>query len=48
VRRAHARGAPVVVWTANDPATVRRLAALEVDAIVTDDPAMAVATLKTP
>jgi glycerophosphoryl diester phosphodiesterase len=48
VRGAHARGIPVVAFTANEPALVRRLDAMGVDAIVTDDPAMAVATLKTP
>ena len=41
VRAAHALGAPVLAWTANDPATVRRLDALGVDAIVSDDPGMA-------
>ena len=41
-------GAPVLAWTANDPAAVERLAALGVDAIVTDDPGMAVATLAMP
>jgi glycerophosphoryl diester phosphodiesterase len=45
VRRAHAAGAPVLAWTANDAALVARLEALGVDAIVTDDPAMALATL---
>lgn len=45
VATAHALGAPVVAWTANDPATVGRLAALGVDAIVSDDPEMALATL---
>jgi glycerophosphoryl diester phosphodiesterase len=48
VRRAHALGAPVLSWTANDPETVERLAALGVDAIVSDDPRMAVATLQKP
>ena len=48
VRRAHAAGAPVLSWTANDPQAVRRLVALGVDAIVTDDPGMAVATLQMP
>jgi glycerophosphoryl diester phosphodiesterase len=38
----------VLAWTVNDPALVRRLAALGVDAIVTDDPAMAIATLDGP
>ena len=45
IRAAHALGAPVLAWTANDPAAVRRLAALGVDAIVSDDPGMALATL---
>ena len=35
---AHRRGIPVLGWTANDPATVRRLAAVGVDGIVSDDP----------
>lgn len=42
---AHALGAPVLGWTANDPASVLRLDALGVDAIVSDDPGMALATL---
>jgi len=42
---AHRRGAPVLGWTANDAAAVRRLAAAGVDAIVSDDPAMARAAL---
>jgi glycerophosphoryl diester phosphodiesterase len=46
VRAAHALGAPVLGWTANDPATVRRLADAGVDAIVSDDPGMALATLR--
>jgi glycerophosphoryl diester phosphodiesterase len=46
VRAAHARGAPVLGWTANDPATVCRLADAGVDAIVSDDPGMALATLR--
>jgi len=46
VRRAHARGAPVLAWTANDEELVVRLRDLGVDAIVSDDPAMAVATLE--
>jgi len=48
VRRAHAVGVPVLAWTANDAALVARLGELGVDAIVSDDPAMAVATLETP
>lgn len=46
VRTAHALGAPVLAWTANDPGTVRRLAEAGVDAIVSDDPGMALATLR--
>ena len=45
IRAAHALGAPVLAWTANDPAAVLRLAALGVDGIVSDDPGMALATL---
>lgn len=45
VRAAHAFGAPVLAWTANDPATVRRLADAGVDAIVSDDPGMALEAL---
>jgi glycerophosphoryl diester phosphodiesterase len=45
VRTAHALGAPILGWTANDPAVVLRLASLGVDAIVSDDPGMVLATL---
>jgi len=38
---------PVLGWTANDPASVRRLALLGVDGIVSDDPEMALKTLAT-
>ncbi len=51
VRRFHARGIAVIAWTVNDPDSVRRLAGLQVDAIVSDDPGMVIhvlATLKTP
>jgi glycerophosphoryl diester phosphodiesterase len=44
---AHRLGAPVLAWTANDPATVRRLVALGVDGIVSDDPGMVIETLAT-
>jgi glycerophosphoryl diester phosphodiesterase len=47
VRAAHAFGAPVFGWTANDPAAVARLARLGVDAIVSDDPGMVRETLAT-
>jgi glycerophosphoryl diester phosphodiesterase len=48
VRFAHARGVPLLAWTANEPEVVRRLDALGVDAIVSDDPGMALATLRAP
>jgi glycerophosphoryl diester phosphodiesterase len=45
VTTAHALGAAVIAWTVNDPEVVRRLAALGVDGIVSDDPAMALRAL---
>jgi glycerophosphoryl diester phosphodiesterase len=45
VRLAHARRVPVLAWTTNNPAAVRRAASFGVDAVVTDDPRMALATL---
>lgn len=45
VAAAHRLGAPVLAWTANEPAIVRRLAEAGVDGIVSDDPGMALATL---
>jgi len=42
----HALGAPILGWTANNPETVLRLERLGVDAIVSDDPAMTLATLR--
>jgi glycerophosphoryl diester phosphodiesterase len=45
---AHQRSVPVLVWTVNDPADVRRFAALGVDAVVSDDPKGALATLAEP
>ena len=47
VRAAHARGAALLAWTANDPAEIGRLAAAGVDAIVSDDPGMALRALGT-
>jgi glycerophosphoryl diester phosphodiesterase len=48
VSAAHRRGVPVFAWTANEPDLIRRLAAFGVDAIVTDDPKTALATLMAP
>lgn len=51
VAAAHRAGAAVLAWTVNDAPTARRLAALGVDALVSDDPRTvleAVATLTTP
>jgi glycerophosphoryl diester phosphodiesterase len=45
VERCRALGVPLVVWTANDAERVRELAALGVDAVVSDDPRMLAATL---
>jgi glycerophosphoryl diester phosphodiesterase len=43
----HARGAAVIAWTVNDPASVGRLAGIGVDAIVSDDPGMVLRVLAT-
>jgi len=43
----HARGAALIAWTVNEPAVVVSLAELGVDAIVSDDPRMALAALAT-
>ena len=48
VAAAHRRDVPVFAWTANDPTLIVRLAELGVDAIVTDDPKQALATLNAP
>jgi glycerophosphoryl diester phosphodiesterase len=45
VAAAHRRGAPVIVWTVNDPEEMIRFARLGVDGIVSDDPETARATL---
>lgn len=47
VAAAHRRGAPVLGWTANDLATIERLVAANVDAIVSDDPEVVVTALAT-
>jgi glycerophosphoryl diester phosphodiesterase len=48
IRVAHRAGAPVLVWTVNEPAAIERFSALGVDAIVSDDPRRALATLGWP
>jgi glycerophosphoryl diester phosphodiesterase len=45
ITAAHEAGIMVTAWTADDPATLRRLAAASVDAIITNDPIGARATL---
>jgi glycerophosphoryl diester phosphodiesterase len=47
VERCHALDVPVLVWTVDDPARARRLDALGVDAIVSNDPETLRATLRT-
>ena len=46
VRAAHDAGLQVVPWTANTPDVWERLAAAQVDAIISDDPAALIAWLK--
>jgi glycerophosphoryl diester phosphodiesterase len=38
IDRCHALGAPVIAWTVDDPKLLRRLAALGVDGVVSNDP----------
>jgi glycerophosphoryl diester phosphodiesterase len=46
VERAHALGNLVYVWTVDDPADIRRMVHLGVDAVITNRPAEAIATLE--
>ena len=48
VAAAHRRGVPVIVWTVDDPGEMNLFARIGVDAIVTDDPKTALATLREP
>jgi glycerophosphoryl diester phosphodiesterase len=45
VRRAHARGVPVVAWTVDDPRDLERLDGVGVNAIVVNNPVMFVSRL---
>jgi glycerophosphoryl diester phosphodiesterase len=45
VARAHARGAPLVAWTVDDPRDLERVVDAGVDAVVTNDPSIFVSTL---
>lgn len=46
VEAAHAAGLALSTWTVDDPAELRRLASWGVDAVITNDPALALATLR--
>jgi glycerophosphoryl diester phosphodiesterase len=46
VERAHAAGAAVWAWTVDDPDEAERLDAAGVDAIITNDPARLLVTLR--
>jgi glycerophosphoryl diester phosphodiesterase len=45
VRRVHERGKEIMVWTVNDALGIATMAGRGVDAIITDDPALAVSLL---
>ncbi len=45
VQRIHARGKALNTWTINDPQVMTRLRSIGVDMIMTDDPALAIASL---
>jgi glycerophosphoryl diester phosphodiesterase len=47
VERSHQLGAPVLAWTVDDPADLERVAAAGVDGVITNDPRIFVATLRT-
>ena len=46
VNAAHAAGVAINAWTIDDPSEMKRLAELGVDSIITNDVALAVATLR--
>ncbi len=41
IRRTHAQGRKLYVWTVNDPMTMVRLVSMGVDGLITDEPALA-------
>ena len=41
IRRTHAAGKEVYVWTVNDAVTMSRLISMGVDSLITDEPALA-------
>jgi glycerophosphoryl diester phosphodiesterase len=47
VQAAHARGAPVVAWTVDDPDVLARVDVAGADAVVTNDPRIFTSTLQT-
>jgi len=44
--RARDRGVALRPWTVDDPAEIARLGALGYDAVITDDPLVAIAALR--
>ena len=46
VDRAHAAGLPVLAWTVDEPADLERVVAAGVDGVITNDPRIFTATLK--
>ena len=46
VERAHALGVPVLAWTVDDPADVKRVSEAGVDGVITNDPRILLATLR--
>jgi glycerophosphoryl diester phosphodiesterase len=41
IRRSHAQGKQVFVWTINDAVSLSRMMSLGVDGVITDEPALA-------
>ena len=46
VHEVHRAGRKVIVWTVNDPPTMRHLAEIQVDAVISDDTRLMVQTLR--